>query len=116
MAVTDDILWRLIEARDRAFGRAHVAFETLTRQAREKDQEITLLEAAIVRLKSATTEKDAEIVRLKSAATEKDEEIQRLTHAAADRLDIIRQLQASREYRAGRALLHPWQALRGKKL
>jgi hypothetical protein len=133
MVANDDVLWELIEARDRAFGRAHNAFASLTREAREKDQQIELLKAAplekdgeIVRLKAATIEKDEEIARLKAATTEKDEEIARLksatdekdaeiqvvTRAAAERLGVIREMQASPEYKAGLTLLHPWRFLR----
>lgn len=89
----DEALWRVIESRDRAFAKAHKA-------ALEKEAEIR-------RLKAETTAKDEEIV-------EKHEEIQMLTRAAADRLTIIQQLQASREYKVGTTLLHPWQVLRQK--
>lgn len=93
MGVTDDVLWRLVEARDRAFSSAHDAYQSLTHQALEKDRQIALL-------KAATNEKDAEI--------------QMLTLAAAERLGVIRQLEASREYQAGMNLMHPWRALRRK--
>jgi hypothetical protein len=107
MGVTDDVLWRLLEARDRAFSSAHDAYQSLTHQVLEKDHQIALL-------KAATTEKDQEIAHLKAATNEKDAEIQMLTRAAAERLGVIRQLEASREYKAGMRLMHPWQVLRRK--
>jgi chromosome segregation ATPase len=126
---TDATLWRLIESRDRAFSGAHAAFQSLTREAREKDEEIVRLKAAatekdeeITRLKAAATGKDEEIALLKAATTEKDveihekeEEIQMLARAATERLGRIEQIQGSREYKAGVTLLHPWRVLRRKR-
>jgi len=110
----DEPLWSLVESRDRAFAKAHEAFQSLTREAREKNREIAEKHEEIQRLKAAATEKDEEIARLKQEANRKDDEIQMLTRAAVERLAIIEQLQASREYRVGMTLLHPWQVLRQK--
>jgi hypothetical protein len=107
MGVTDDVLWQLVEARDRAFRSAHDAYQSLTHQALEKDRQIALL-------KAATIEKDQEIANLKAATDEKDAEIHMLSRAAAERQDVARRLEASLEYRAGFTLMHPWQALRRK--
>jgi chromosome segregation ATPase len=132
----ESFLWVLIESRDRAFARAHAAFLAVTRAAREKDGEIQRLTASarekddeIQRLTAwardlevAPRQKDAEITRLVSVLAErerslvdKENEIHSLTGEAQARLAIIKQLQASREYKLGVVALHPWRTFKEKR-
>jgi len=89
----DETLWSLIESRDRAFAKAHEAFQSLTWQAGQKDEEIA---------------------RLKQAADRKDEEIHMLTRSADEWQVLVRELEASWEYKLGLMLLHPWAVVRQK--
>jgi chromosome segregation ATPase len=129
-------LWALIESRDRAFARAHAAFQSVTHEAREKDDEIHRLtvsarekDGEIERLTTwareleiAPREKDAEIQRLVSvlaererSLAEKESEIHNLTGEAQARLAVIQRLEASREYKLGVVALHPWRTLKEKR-
>jgi chromosome segregation ATPase len=91
----EDVLWTLIESRDRAFAAAHELFRE---QITEKEAEIAEKEAEIA-------QKEAEIAR-------KEAEIMRVTAAGAARQAVIDELKASKEYRLGLILFHPWAVLR----
>jgi len=131
----EEFLWTLIESRDRAFARAHQAFQAMTREAREKDREILAMtrearekDLEIQRmtawtreLEAAPREKDAEIERmtawareLEAAPREKDAEIERLTDMANLRQNLLDRVQGSAEYKLGLLLLHPWEVLRSQ--
>ena len=110
----EQFLWALIESRDRAFARAHQAFQAMTREAREKDREIQAI-------KREAREKDREIQRmtawareLEAAPREKDAEIERITDMANLRQNLLDRVQGSAEYKLGLILLHPWDVLRSR--
>jgi chromosome segregation ATPase len=95
--------------------------DSLADAAREKNAEIAALATANADYRRQLQEKEAEIADLAAAYAayrqhleEKEQEIHMLSRAAAARQTIIEQLQASREYKAGVTLLHPWRVLREK--
>ena len=114
LPATSDILWRLIESRDRAFAMAHESFrKQITAKEAEihaKEGEIDRLAAVLRERERSLAEKEEELGGLK----EKDEEIHSLTREAQARLAIIEQLQASREYKLGVVALHPWRTFKEK--
>jgi hypothetical protein len=93
----EGFLWALIESRDRAFARAHEAFQAMTREAREKDREIQRLTAWARELEVAPRQKDAEI--------------ERITEMAALRQRLLDKVQGSLEYKLGLLILRPRQVL-----
>lgn len=85
----DDVLWRLIESRDRAFKTAHESFR---QQITGKEAEIASLRDSLAEREREIAEKEREIDRLaavlaerESALAEKQREIDRLLTVLAER-------------------------------
>jgi diphthamide biosynthesis methyltransferase len=97
-----DLLWALIESRDRAFAGAHDLFH---RQINDKEEKIKALTGANQILQAQLSEKEAEIAQ-------KEAEICSVTEAGAARQVIIDEIKASKEYKLGLTLLHPWAVLK----
>ena len=85
LPATSDILWRLIESRDRAFAMAHESFR---KQITAKEAEIHAKEAEIDRLAAVLRERERSLAEKEEelgGLKEKDEEIQGLLSILAER-------------------------------
>jgi chromosome segregation ATPase len=107
----ENVLWALIESRDRAFAAAHQLFH---RQLNDKENKIKALTDVNRDLQEQLAEKEQEIAEKEAEIGSKEAEILSVTEAGAARQAVIDELKASKEYRLGLILCHPWEVLRSK--